>query len=302
MRKVRSFKAALELLEVEYPFPKYPVGLGRVYLRAQEEGGEPTPLRGIRWVVRKSPEGLEMIRVVSETYALIPNELVEAKALKIAKSYKLEFLKSELNQRGTGIRIDFLSQRVKEEVQKGDLVRFGVSVRNSIDGSSSLAVDLLSYRLICLNGATAEHADISRRLWHTGNPKVLLELFEEALHEALKGAEEKSGELFALYRKMARTPLSPEAAYMLANLNFPAKCYADMLKIHKSEEDPKQIQRVEILPQAQRYSLWDAFNHITAILSPRPNERDRKKSQASALARSQMTRRLHKVMERLIEG
>lgn len=165
-----------------------------------------------------------------------------------------------------------------------------------------MAVDLLSYRLVCLNGATAGHADISHRLRHIGNPKALLELFEEALHEALKGAEEKSAGLFELYRKMARTPFSPEAAYMLAELNFPAKCYADMLKIYRNEEDPKQIQQVEILPQAQKYSLWDAFNHITAVLSPRPNERDPKKSRASALARSQMTRQLHKVMERLIVG
>lgn len=136
MGKARSFKAALELVEVEYPFPEYPVGLARVYLRLKEEKGEPTPLQRVRWVVRNTPQGLEMIQMVSEHYALIPNELVASTVLKIAKRYKLESLKPELTRRATGIRIDLLSQRIKGEVQKGDLVRFGVSVRNSIDGAA----------------------------------------------------------------------------------------------------------------------------------------------------------------------
>ncbi|MEN2993633.1 MAG: DUF932 domain-containing protein [Bacteroidia bacterium] len=282
----------LEVRNAHFPFPEYPVGLAQGYLKISKD--EYQPLQGRRFVVRKGKQGLEIVGIVSSRFALVPNELVEAKVARIVKTHGLELLEIGYSKRGTALRIDLLSPKlaaIQPAVEKGDLVRFGFSIRNSIDGTTALAVDLLSYRLSCKNGATAAYVDFRYVARHVGEPSELIASSENALSEAITKAEPHMDKLADFYRKLTAIPFSEAIAQAILKLDLPAMYYSGLpLEIVRDEKDPKKISRIELLPN--RLSAWDVFNHLTARLSHN--------SRTSLPHRSEITRRLHRMVQEAI--
>lgn len=255
--------ALIVVKDIQYPF-SYPIGIGTPYL----QGKWLKPIR--KKVVLK--EG-EVVAIVGRNFALIPNELVEEMVEKAIIGYGLTKLRVMRGRYGHSIRIDLLTERQKE-VKVGDIVQYGVSVRNSIDGTSSLAVDLLSYRLACRNGAVMRSKDMTFATRHIGNPRELLEAFHKALAETLEQFEY----LHSLYKKMTETYLEKEGAKRLLALRLPEKYY----RYTPIAEDG------EVTREA---TLWEVFNGITYVLTHQ--------SRASPLARSYISHRLHRVMQSL---
>lgn len=70
-----------------------------------------------------------------------------------------------------------VSPRVTSEIQKGDVVQYGLVVSNSDVGAGSLRVEPLIYRLVCLNGMIA---NVAKRHAHLGR-NVVTEDVEELL-------------------------------------------------------------------------------------------------------------------------
>lgn len=272
--KAVEAEATIAVKDIRYPFP-YPVGVGIPYLHTE------TGLRRLKKkvVVRNTSKGFEVVAIVGNNFALVPNELVEEMTEKAITAYGLTKLKAMKDRHENTLRIDLLSDRLAE-VQEGDIVQFGVSVRNSIDGTSSLAIDLFSYRLWCKNGATTRSSNVTFAVKHIGDPQELVKAFHRALAEVM----ERFDDLLNLYRRMANTALTEEHAKKLLALKLPEMYYAHTgIRVRDD--------KVEV---REGTTLWYAFNGITYVLTHR--------SRASPLARSYMSHRLHRVMQAIVSA
>jgi len=273
----QQIEATIAIRDLHYPFPEYAVATGIPYLHTE------TGLKLIRKkkvVLRNNnnKNELEVVAIVGRSFALVPNELVEEMTEKAITAYGLTMLTKRQDRYENTIRIDLLSER-KAEVKVGDIVQFGVSIRNSIDGSSSLAVDLFSYRLRCKNGATARETDLSFAAKHIGDPRELVQTFHRALARTL----EKFDTLLNLYRRMTEIKLTKEGAEKLVRLGFPQKYY---------KYTPILIRNNGSIELRYEETLWDTFNAITNVVTH--------ESRAAPIARSYMTHRLHRVMQELV--
>ncbi|MEM2857307.1 MAG: DUF932 domain-containing protein [Candidatus Nitrosocaldaceae archaeon] len=281
----QQIEAMIAIKDLHYPFPEYAVATGIPYLHTE------TGLKQIRKkkvVLRHynnsnngndSDNKLEVVAIVGRSFALVPNELVEEMTEKAVTAYGLTMLTKRKDRYENTIRIDLLSER-KAEVKVGDIVQFGVSVRNSIDGSSSLAVDLFSYRLRCKNGATARDPSISFTARHIGDPRELVKEF----HKALATVIEHIDTLLNLYRRMTEIRLTKEGAEKLIRLGFPEKYYKYTPILIRTNGS------IELKYEGE--TLWDTFNAITNVVTH--------ESRAAPIARSYMTHRLHRVMQELV--
>jgi hypothetical protein len=181
------------------------------------------------------------------------------------------------------MRIDLLSER-KEAVEVNDLVQFGVSIRNSIDGSTALGVDGFTYRLACRNGATARIPNVTFNAKHVGNVDRLLDAFREALRTALEYCQQ----LAELYRKATRIKVTKEIAERLVELNLPMMYYK--YTPIRLNVDGKDVE-IDVIRED---TLWNTFNGITYVITHN--------SRANPIARSRMTHRLHRVMQEIVEA
>ncbi len=279
MELADTIEATLLLRDIRYPF-EYRVGEGKIYLKVDNDL---KPLRNTKAVVKERDsiygKSLDIVALVGRNFAVIPNELVRDMAYDIKDRYDLELLRAKEDRKGNAIVIDLLSDK-QREVDINDIVRFGVSIRNSIDGTSSLAVDSFSYRLICRNGATSRVRGITFSKRHIGEPKELLKEFGLALEKALADAEQ----LADMYRRMLNKKINKKIAEELANLRFPLKYYKHK-PITIEAEDNKLKVEVE-----KDENLWQVFNSITYVINHN--------SRAGALTRSYMSHRLHSVISK----
>ncbi len=277
---VEPVEAMVYIKNIHYPFPEHKVGTGVLYLKAED--GNLRRIQKKRAVIRVTGNRQEVVGIVGNSFALIPNELIKEMVEEVKSRHNLSVLKVNEDRRGNTLVIDLLSDK-QREVDVGDVVQFGASVRNSIDGSTSLAVDAFSYRLRCRNGATAKVVDMSFSKRHIGNPKELLKEFEKALDIALLRTEK----LAELYRKMVEVKMNDEIAERLVDLKFPLMYY-DFTPIRIENRDGI----IEYRVIDDNVTLWETFNHITWTINHR--------SKAGALTKSLMTQRLHKAIASII--
>lgn len=260
----------MHVRDIEYPFG-YSTAIGDIYINKVLK-------RFNKRLVFKERETLlgkeiEPVAIVGRNYALIPNELVEEIAEKAARAYNLTISKIEKDKNEHKLRINLLSERL-EEVKVGDKVQFGVSIRNSIDTSSSLAVDLFSLRLACKNGATVASYDKINYMRHIGNPNELLSLLNKALSSAL----EKIDNLLYEYRRLTGRILTVEGAKRLVVGTKFASSYYKYTPI--KVDDDIHLEREE--------SLWDTYNEITYVITH--------ESKANPISKTLISNRLYKVI------
>ena len=271
----------IELQNIRYPF-NYSVGEADLVLKTTAGNSE---LKKVKAVINKTDK-LELVAIVSKNFAVIPNQLVQDMVAEVSKDLSLETLSVKYTRTGYAMRIDLLSDR-KEAVELNDLVQFGVSIRNSIDGTTALAVDMFTYRLACRNGATAKVSNLTFNAKHIGDANRLLERFRDALRTAL----ENCSQLLELYRKATRIKVDRSIAEKVAELNLPYLYYRYTpirIKVVKEggEEERKEI---EVLRET---TLWEVFNGITYAVTH--------KSRANPIARSRITHRLHRVLAEVV--
>jgi hypothetical protein len=201
----------------------------------------------------------------------------------VSKDLNLSTLSVKYTKNGYAMRIDLLSER-KQPIEVNDLVQFGVSIRNSIDGSTALGVDGFTYRLACRNGATAKIPNVTFNARHVGDVNRLLDAFREALRTAL----EYCHQLAELYRKATRIKVTKEIAERLVELRFPAMYYKyTPIRLNVDGRDVE----VDVIRED---TLWNTFNGMTYMITH--------KSRANPIARSRMTHRLHRVMQEIVEA
>jgi hypothetical protein len=199
----------------------------------------------------------------------------------VSKDLNLSTLSVKYTKNGYAMRIDLLSER-KQPIEVNDLVQFGVSIRNSIDGSTALGVDGFTYRLACRNGATARIPNVTFNAKHVGDVNKLLDAFREALRTAL----EYCHQLAELYRQATKIKVTKEIAEKLVELRLPMMYYK--YTPIRLNVDGKDVE-IDVIRED---TLWNTFNNITYVITH--------KSRANPIARSRMTHRLHRVMQEIV--
>jgi len=197
----------------------------------------------------------KLAAIVSRGYTVIPNEEV----LQIIREAGFEPQRVTYGRGGNLMFAELLDERFEgEEVQVGDLVKVGVVVRNSIDGSSSFGADAFTYRLACLNGAVAKGKRFDAIMMrHVGDRAKLIEQFRGNVLDVM----EKAADLISFYKTAAIVRLNEELAQKILLAGIPFKYLPPYVT---PERDPETGKLRTIV--VGEYSLWDTFNDITAKL------------------------------------
>jgi len=208
IRTDREVIGTIELTNIRYPF-EYNIGEADMVLRTAYAE---TRLSKVKAVFEKNVDNgkVNLVSIVSKNFAVIPNQLIMQMVANVSKDLNLSTLSVKYTKNGYAMRIDLLSER-KQPIEVNDLVQFGVSIRNSIDGSTALGVDGFTYRLACRNGATARLQNVTFNAKHVGDVNKLLDAFREALRTAL----EYCHQLAELYRKATRIKVTKDIAERL---------------------------------------------------------------------------------------
>jgi len=279
----RAVIGTIELTDIHYPF-NYNIGEARMILNAADTT---TELRKVKAVIDNNADKVNLVSIVSRQFVIIPNQLIMQMLADVSKDLNLSTLKMSYTRNGYAIRIDLLSDR-KEAVEVNDIVQYGVSIRNSVDGSTALAVDSFMYRLACMNGATAKIPNVTFNARHVGDANRLLEAFKEALRTAL----EYCHQLVELYRRATKIKVDKEIAEKLVELRLPAMYYKyTPIRLTVNEVNGVRTIDVDIIRED---TLWNTFNGITYVITH--------KSRADPIARSRMTHRLHRLMQEIVEA
>jgi hypothetical protein len=279
--KDREVIGTIELTNIRYPF-EYNIGEADMVLRTAYAE---TRLSKVKAVFEKNTGNgkVNLVSIVGRNFAVIPNQLIMQMAADVSKDLNLSTLSVRYTKTGYAMRIDLLSER-KQPIEVNDLVQFGVSIRNSIDGSTALGVDGFTYRLACRNGATARIPNVTFNAKHVGNADRLLDAFREALRTAL----EYCHQLAELYRKATRIKVTKEIAERLVELRLPAMYYKyTPIRLNVDGRDVE----IDVIRED---TLWNTFNGMTYVITH--------KSRANPIARSRMTHRLHRVMHEIVEA
>ena len=212
----RAVIGTIELTDIHYPF-NYNIGEAMMILKT---ANATTELRKVKAVIENNNGKVNLVSIVSKNFAVIPNQMIMQMVADVSSDLDLSTLNVKYTKDGYAIRIDLLSDR-KEVVEVNDIVQYGVSIRNSIDGSTALGVDSFMYRLACKNGATARIPNVTFNARHVGDANRLLEAFKEALRTAL----EYCHQLVELYRKATKIKVDREIAEKLVELKLPFMYY-----------------------------------------------------------------------------
>ena len=276
----RAVIGTIELTDIRYPF-NYNIGEARMVLKTADTT---TELRKVKAVIENNGK-VNLVSIVSKQFVIIPNQLI-MQMIADVKDLNLSTLQLKYTKNGYVVRMDLLSDR-KEAVEVDDIVQFGVSIRNSVDGTTALGVDAYTYRLRCSNGATARIPNVTFNAKHVGNADRLLDAFKEALRTAL----EYCHQLVELYRKTTRVKVDKEIAERLVELRLPTMYYKyTPIRLRVNEYDNVRTIDVDVVEED---TLWNTFNGITYIITH--------KSRANPIARSRMTHRLHRMIHEIVE-
>jgi len=276
----RAVIGTIELTDIRYPF-NYNIGEARMVLKTADTT---TELRKVKAVIENNGK-VNLVSIVSKQFVIIPNQLI-MQMIADVKDLNLSTLQLKYTKNGYVVRMDLLSDR-KEAVEVDDIVQFGVSIRNSVDGTTALGVDAYTYRLRCRNGATARIPNVTFNAKHVGNADRLLDAFKEALRTAL----EYCHQLVELYRKTTRVKVDKEIAERLVELRLPTMYYKyTPIRLRVNEYDNVRTIDVDVVEED---TLWNTFNGITYIITH--------KSRANPIARSRMNHRLHRMIHEIVE-
>lgn len=138
------------------------------------------------------------------------------------------------------------------EVQKGDIIKLGILIGNSVDGTLALWGEVMGLRLVCMNGMTTEHIIQSYRKVHLGKENIAEEAgqFYKALIVEL-----------TQHSEILKDIVSRNVAEMINS-----KLYDTILSgIGMPETHVQKI--LEELEGSDKISKWDLYNKVTEYIT-----------------------------------
>jgi hypothetical protein len=220
-------------------------------------------------------EGRRMIRTLegnarafmSDSYRRIDNELVFDGMYPV-----LEKLGAKIES--ANVSDDYLhlqaTMKIEGEIRKGDVVRYGVAIRNSEIGKGALSVSPLIYRLACTNGMVI--ADQVRRRAHIGGSYLEAQDGWVALSSATQMLKTRAmiAELAEYLEAMARPEMfekSLNALRDVADQVLPADptLVVESLAARYALNKPEAESALIALAESKDYSRWGLANAVTVL-------------------------------------
>ena len=193
------------------------------------------------------PKGIQNI-VKSPFFVPVPTEVAKNITHEVAKELNME-IKEESND-----GLQYLAQLVspvKGEVEPGDIVAWGIGIRNSVTGPFKLNGSLL--RLVCSNGLMhPEESEIANV-----EKSYDIEAMKESFLTNAQLLQDTFEQKLELFRQFKQYKVNQQLAEILAR-NFPAPIIQDVVSVKK-----RVVQN--FVPK----NLWEAYNDITYQLSHR---------------------------------
>jgi hypothetical protein len=158
---------------------------------------------------------------------------------------------------GPNLRVTCVSEKLKVEPVKGDVVKFGTSLENAIHGDCSARVCDYNLRLVCTNGMTARDGKHMEVIRHVGDAEF------EVQKAIVKSAQ----------RAEAIAPMLVQAASRLLTPNE-VRAVKRFVADPKNGGSPKldhqatQVAMVEAVKEGRdedEVTLWNFVNGITQI-------------------------------------
>jgi len=117
-----------------------------------------------------------VLGVVSSRYKVIKNEDLLNAIIPVAEDIGMKSEPIVSKTRGGSVTLfRFTSEKIAGEVQKGDIVQFGVEFFNSYDGSYPVGFHITAMRLVCLNGMVVPRSikELSIRHMKSASPMAI---------------------------------------------------------------------------------------------------------------------------------
>lgn len=205
---------------------------------------------GYKGIVNKITGSIAAI--VSKKYELIQHKNVyDAFTKAVGLITEETQIKVEFAKNGARMFIFLEYPKVSFEVKKGDIVNYGLTVTNSVDGSMRLMVIPYTKRLICSNGMTHQEMLGGVQKKHLKNAKVLVEELPAVIKEGLNNVTA----LHELYKQWAITEAKADELLDELKKEKPGvilpKKYADEIQT--------KIKMGDMLTK------WDLFNVLTEL-------------------------------------
>lgn len=226
-------------------------------------------------------EGRRMVRTLdgnarafmSDSYRRIDNELVFDGMYPV-----LERLGAKIES--ANVSDDYMNlqatMKIEGEIRKGDVVRYGVAIRNSEVGKGALSVSPLMYRLVCLNGMVI--ADQVRRRAHIGGSYLSDQDGWIALSSATQMLKTRAmiAELAEYLETMASPVMFEKQLGLLrgvADQDLPAEptLVVESLAARYSLQKPEAESALIALAESKDYSRWGLANAVTILANNAPS-------------------------------
>lgn len=204
---------------------------------------------------------------LSDTFKPIDNLIIANAFLPIVQDMKLKVKSANLTTRKMYIQVVF--SEIAEEIAKGDLVQFGLTLTNSEVGCASVNLGSFFFRRVCSNGMNGESLikkyHVGRRVGNNeedytifDEETIMLEImsfqkrFQNILEHALKEGYAQSE--FAKMRRAAGQEVK-DVAYTVENVT----------KRFGYSEEKKLKMMMNIGSDIGKPSRWSIANSITAL-------------------------------------
>jgi hypothetical protein len=201
-------------------------------------------------------------RIEMET--LVPIKEERIKVNDISNDFGLESKPPRIYKKGAIMHADydFKQEREIESSTVGDVIKFGLRIMNSYNGSFQLSYLLVAFRLVCSNGLVIPKTFRTLSVKHTkGNSdKFNTSYLKNRLGKALSDIDVITNN----YNKWAKTEVKEAEAFDFFNKSFGRRSSKKLFEyyLQNKEED----------------TIWGLYNsltkYITHDLKPRKNNED----------------------------
>jgi len=212
-----------------------------------------------RCAIILDPDGVRKeVGIVSQDYALVPNNKAYQVALDIMGRSSLKFEPEGCAFDGRRYRQRWVVAEPEHrgEVKPGDFVSLGLDVVNSYDGSTMFGLNFIAQRLTCSNGMVVDFALGGFRFRHWASNG-----FDGKGHDAWQG------ELAAAENTLTVLPEKIETVLPAFQKMTEMKCFRqDYQRIFK-ELGTSDGMAGQVIKAVDGDTLWDCYNGFTRCLS-----------------------------------
>lgn len=139
------------------------------------------------------------------------------------------------------------------EVEKGDIIKLGVLITNSVDGTRALTSEIIGLRLVCLNGMTTKELIAGFRKIHLGETEDLTQLVKDFYQETIINIGKYNDTLRDIISRSIGEYLKQEVLeYILNGIGLPNKHIEKLL---------------EKLKEFDKITKWGLYNQITEYIT-----------------------------------